>query len=112
MRGKMKQMADAMEGLAGLLRERWSGGSVGTSAGVAEVEKEGKTPVSVPEDLDSEEEDNDKVVDDEKSEEEEVEEDEDEDEDVEMDDDEPRALTARPIGIIGDPILPASSSAS
>ena len=109
-------MADAMEGLVGLLREKWSGGSVGKSAAVAEVEKEGtegKTSVSVPEDSGSEEEDNEKSEDKEiEDEEDEDEDEEDEDEDVEMDEDEPRAFNARPIGIIGDPIVRASSSAS
>ena len=117
MRGEMKRMADAIEGLAGLLREKWSGGSVGKSAAVAEVEKEGtegKTLVSVPEDLGSEEEDDDEKSEDEEveDEEDEDEDEEDEDEDVEMDDDEPRAFNARPIGIIGNPIIRASSSAS
>ena len=105
MRGEMKRMADAMEGLVGLLREKWPGESVGKLAAAAEVEKEGKPPVSVPDDLDSEEEE-------EEVEDEEDEDEEDEDEDVEMDDDEPRALTAGLIGIIIDPIIRASSSAS
>src|ERR1700678_1711288 len=104
-RSEVSRMANAMEGIALLLREKWSGesgkdlevvGEVGTSA------DKGKGVAAVPEESSSSEDSD-----------EEDEEDEDkageEDEDVDMDED-GSVGGAGPIGIIGDPVAGPSSS--
>ena len=106
-RSEVSRMANAMEGIALLLREKWSGesgkdlevvGEVGTLAdkgkGVAAVPDES----SSSEDSDEEDEDDEDKADE-------------EDEDVDMDED---GLVggAGPIGIIGDPVAGPSSSAA
>src|ERR1700678_75333 len=101
-RSEVSRMANAMEDIASLLREKWSGesgkdlevvGEVGTSA------DKGKGVAAVPEESSS-------------SEDSDEEDEDEEDEDVDMDED-GSVGGAGPIGIIGDPVAsPSSSSAT
>src|ERR1700678_472431 len=107
-RSEVSRMANAMEDIASLLREKWLGesgkdlevvGEVGTSA------DKGKGVAAIPEESSSSEDSDEEDEDDEDKADE-------EDEDVDMDED---GLVggAGPIGIIGDPLAgPSSSSAA
>src|SRR6202522_1773702 len=104
-RSEVSRMANAMEDIASLLREKWSGesgkdleavGEVGTSA------DKGKGVAAVPEESGSLE-DSDDEDDEDKADE--------DDEDVDMDED-GSVGGAGPIGIIGDPVAGPSSSAA
>ena len=104
-RSEVSRMANAMEDIASLLREKWSGesgkdlevvGEVGTSA------DKGKGVAAVPEESSSSEDSDEEDEDDEDKADE-------EDEDVDMDED-GSVGGAGPIGIIGDPVAGPSSS--
>ena len=107
-RSEVSRMANAMEDIASLLREKWSGesgkdleviGEVGTSA------DKGKGVAAVPEESGSSEDSDEEDEDDEDKADE-------DDEDVDMDED-GSVGGAGPIGIIGDPVAgPSSSSAA
>src|ERR1700678_1807807 len=102
-RSEVSRMANAMEDIASLLREKWSGkdlevvGEVGTSA------DKGKGVAAVPEESGSSEDSDEEDKDDEDKADE-------DDEDVDMDED-GSVGGAGPIGIIGDPVAGPSSSA-
>src|SRR6202789_1645712 len=100
-RSEVSRMANAMEDIASLLREKWSGesgkdlevvGEVGTSA------DKGKGVAAVPEESGSSEDSD--------------EEDEDDEDKADEDDEDGSVGGAGPIGIIGDPVAGPSSSSS
>src|SRR6202522_572340 len=107
-RSEVSRMANAMEDIASLLQNKWSGESARDLEVVGEVGKavdKGKGVAAVPEESSSSEDSDEEDEDDEDKADE-------EDEDVNMDED-GSVGGAGPIGIIGDPVAgPSSSSAA
>src|SRR6202522_2741679 len=107
-RSEVSRMANAMEDIASLSREKWSGESARDLEVVGEVGKsadKGKGVAAVPEESSSSEDSDEEDEDDEDKADE-------DDEDVDMDED-GSVGGAGPIGIIGDPVAgPSSSSAA
>src|SRR6202522_76071 len=105
-RSEVSRMANAMEDIASLLREKWSGESGKDLEVVSEVRTsadKGKGVAAVPEESSSSED---------SDEEDEDDEDKADDDDVDMEED-GSVGGAGPIGIIGDPVAgPSSSSAA